>query len=82
MKSLRRDGRGHWPAGKQRTEPLTAPQRAAVIRRLRKAQETESLRGIARTLRVSDRSIRRLLTGEDQPTVRMYALVRSRLPGR
>lgn len=80
MTSSRADGLGHWPRGKARST-LSAPQRAAVIRRLRRVAETESLRSIARTLGVSDRSVRRLLSGDDQPTERMRALVRGRLPG-
>lgn len=78
MKSQRDDGRGHWPAGKSRST-LTAAEHARVLRRLHKAAETESLRGIARTLGVSDRSIRRLFTGEDQPTQRMRDLVTARM---
>lgn len=79
MKSRRDDGRGHWPAGKYRSA-LTAAQRASVIRRIRKAvEQLESIRAVARTLGVSDRSVRRLLAGEDQPTERMRELL-NRLP--
>lgn len=75
MRSSRRDGRGHWPRGKSRST-LTVAQRAAVIRKLRRAAEEQSFRQIARTLGVSDRSIRRILAGEDQPSERMFGLVR------
>lgn len=78
LKSKRADGLGHWPKGKARST-LTAAERAAVIRRLRKLNETESIRGIARTLGVSDSSIRRILSGDDQPTERIRKLVDSRL---
>lgn len=78
MRSSRADGRGHWPRGKERST-LTAYQRAAVLRRLHKAAEDQSIRAIARTLGVSDRSIRRLFSGEDQPTERIRGLVRARL---
>lgn len=80
LKSQREDGRGHWPAGRARSN-ITAAERARVIRRLHKAAETESLRAIARTLGVSDRSIRRIFTGEDQPTERIRDLVQRRLMG-
>lgn len=78
MKSRREDGKGHWPAGKSRST-LTAAERATVLRRLHRAAEDASIRAIARTLGVSDRSIRRLFTGEDQPTDRIRDLVRARL---
>jgi hypothetical protein len=79
LESQRPDGRGHWPAGKHRST-LSAAERAAVITRLRKAVEVyESIRGVARVLEVSDRSIRRALSGEDQPSERLRALVRARL---
>lgn len=79
IKSQRTDGRGHWPAGKSRS-PLTAPQRARVIRKLRKAiEELKSIRATARTLGISDRSVRRVLNGEDQPTERLQTLVDARL---
>ncbi len=74
IESMRADGLGHWPRGKSRST-LTAAERDAVIRKLRKQAETESIRSIARTLGVSDRAIRNLLSGEDQPTERMQSLV-------
>lgn len=79
IKSKRDDKRGHWPAGKSRST-LTAAERARVLRKLRKVAETESIRSIARTLDVSDRSIRRLFSGEDQPTERIRDLVAARFP--
>lgn len=78
IKSQRADGFGHWPKGKARST-LSAAARAAVIRRLRKANETESVRGMARAMDISDRSLRRILSGEDQPTERIQNLL-SRLP--
>lgn len=80
MKSERADGLGHWPAGKARST-LTAAERASVIRKLRKAAlDLKSVRAVARTLGVSDRSIRRIFSGEDQPTARIRGLVQQRLP--
>lgn len=76
LKSQRADGLGHWPRGKSRST-LTAAERAAVIRKLRKAAEDlQSIRAVARTIAVSDRSIRRILSGEDQPTERIRDLCR------
>lgn len=77
-KSTREDGRGHWPAGKHRS-PLTAHQRATVIRQLRAmVASQESIRGAARVLEVSDRTIRRILSGEDQPSESMQQKLRAR----
>lgn len=78
IKSSREDGRGHWPKGKSRST-LTAAERAFVLRRLRRAAKDFSIRQIARTLEVSDRSIRRILSGEDQPSERIRDLVKGRL---
>lgn len=78
-KSQREDGRGHWQRGRSRST-LTAAERALVIRRLRKLAETESARGIAKTLGVSNSAVSRILSGEDQPSARMLRLVRARLP--
>jgi lambda repressor-like predicted transcriptional regulator len=73
MKSQRADGLGHWPRGKARST-LTAAERAAVIRKLRKAVELQSIRSVARTLGLSDRAVRNVLSGQDQPTERIKAL--------
>jgi hypothetical protein len=79
IKSKRADGLGHWPKGKARST-LTESQRAAVARKLRKAiGDLQSIRAVARTLGLSDRSIRRILSGEDQPTERIRNLVNARL---
>jgi len=78
MKSKRADGFGHWPAGKHRST-LSVADRAKVLRKLRRANEERSIRAIARTLDVSDRSIRRILAGEDQPSERLSGLVNARL---
>jgi hypothetical protein len=79
LKSKREDGRGHWPAGKSRST-LTAADRARVIRKLRKAAlDLESVRAVSRTLEVADSSIRRILSGEDQPSERIRDLVDARL---
>jgi len=79
LKSKRADGLGHWPAGKARST-LTLPERARVIRKLRKATvDLESVRAVARTLEISDRQIRRIFAGEQQPTEWLRDLVDARL---
>ena len=70
----RQDGRGHWPRGTPRST-LTVAKRATVTRKLRRLAEKQSIREIARLLGVSDRSIRRILKGDHQPSPRMYTLV-------
>lgn len=72
-KTKRPDGRGHWPRGKRRSD-LSERERETVLATIRGASETESLRSIARKLHVSDRSVRRWLSGDDWPKDR--ALVR------
>lgn len=78
MKSKRTDGFGHWPAGKPRST-LTAPQVAAVLRKLHRALEKLSKREVARILEISDRSVRRILAGEDLPSERTAQRVNGRL---
>ena len=62
--SLRKDGRGHWPAGKRRSDASGRDVRRALAA-IRRANERDghSLRSIARTLGVSDRTVRRWLDG-------------------
>lgn len=66
-------GNGGWPKGRTRST-LTASERARCIRKLRKLRETESLRAIARTIGVTDKTLRRILAGERQPSA--YTLER------
>lgn len=76
-----RKPRGHWPAGKRRST-LTPAERLDVLSRVRAALRAgESLRGISRLVRVSDRTIRRWLRGEDWPTAQSARRVRA-LPRR
>ena len=78
MKSKREDGRGHWQAGRPRST-LTAPQVAACLRKLRKALQEQSRRGVARTLGISDTSVARIVRGEDLPSAATAQLVADRL---
>lgn len=78
MKSQREDGRGHWARGKQRTT-LNPVQIAACLRKLHKALEEQSMRGVAKTLGISDTQVGRIVRGEDLPSEATYELVRERL---
>ncbi len=78
MKSARKDHRGHWPAGKQRST-LTAGQVATVLRKLNRALEEQSMAQVARTLGISDTQVRRIKLGEDLPSESTYRLVMERL---
>ncbi len=65
-RTKRADGRGHWPAGKRRGDgPIPRRLRARMERAIEGGQI--SIRGIARHLGVSDRTVRRWLTGEHWP---------------
>lgn len=67
MQSNRRDGRGHWPAGRRRSAIMPAARRA-LIRQLRLALDRGiSLRRLAEKHRVCDRTLRKWLTGEHFP---------------
>lgn len=77
-KSQRADGRGHWPAGRSQST-LTAPERRAVIRRIRTAVALQSIRAVARTLGIDDRSVRRILNGTHQPSERIRTLAEEKL---
>lgn len=62
--------RGHWPLGKRRhPKPLPAELRGRIDRLLADHPRygVRSLRAIAAHLEVSDRTIRRWLSGEDHP---------------
>ena len=78
MKSIRKDHRGHWPAGKQRS-PLTAAQIATVLRKLNRALEDQSMLAVAKVVGISDTQVRRIVRGEDLPSERTYDLVTRRL---
>lgn len=75
IESSRTDRRGHWPAGKRRGD---SPIPAALRRKLDKALDHGDLtrRGIARALNLSDRSVRRWLSGEDWPSAAHLASLR------
>lgn len=67
-KSNRKDGRGHWPEGKRRGG-LTLAEHARVIAAIdRGIKDHGSIRAVARALKKSDRTVRRLRSGEDWPT--------------
>lgn len=76
FRSKRSDRRGHWPKGKPQST-LSIANRAMVVRELRRACVTQSKRSVALKLGVSDRSVRRILAGEDQPSQRLYDLVKN-----
>lgn len=69
--------RGHWPKGKSRNAGAAAQQRRAqrALNALRKALKTTTVpsptdltrRRVAAALGVSDRTVRRWLSGEDWP---------------
>jgi hypothetical protein len=68
--------RGHWPLGKRRNsvdpEQLAAALAAlAVVLDTRYCRGLVSLRALADHLGVSDRSVRRWLSGEDYPPARV-----------
>lgn len=71
MKSKRKDGLGHWPRGKRRNEDRG--DWSGLRLRLRRLiddhwqQGVVSIRAAAEAVGVSDRSIRRYLSGEDRP---------------
>jgi ribosome-binding protein aMBF1 (putative translation factor) len=67
MISERRDGRGHWPSGKRRSD-ITRAQHDRVLAVLRVLLGRNwSRRRIAQRLAVSDRAVRRWLAGDDWP---------------
>jgi|SRR5688572_33381738 len=88
LESQRKDGRGHWPAGKRRSS-LGAQALSGILRLLQRmirdhtraeiacplcpedargVINKHSRREIAREFRLSDRTVRRWLAGEDVPT--------------
>lgn len=66
--TARKDGRGHWPAGKRRGTTGRHRDRAVVRLRAKMSKEGWSCRGVADELGVSDRTVRRWLADEDHPT--------------
>jgi hypothetical protein len=68
MNSKRADKLGHWPAGKPRS-PLTAPQVATVVYKLNRALKDQSMRAVAKVVGISDTTVRKIVRGEDLPSV-------------
>lgn len=69
--------RGHWPAGKRRHQPLPQRQINGLMRRIGKLvsrqprnqhSEGVSINDVACEVGVSDRTVRRWLDGEDNPS--------------
>jgi Helix-turn-helix len=62
----RTDRRGHWPRDKRRAAaPLPSALRRQLIRAIERQDYTR--RGVARMIRVSDRTVRRWIADEDWP---------------
>jgi transposase-like protein len=81
-KSNRADGLGHWPRGKRRSD-IDARTRRRALASIRRAhvRDGHSLRSIARTIGVSDRTLRRWLAGEDHPSpARAADVISAHLP--
>ena len=81
-KSQRSDGRGHWPSGRRR-HSVDAKRLDAAMAGLRTLLATRrrwgavSARALAAHLGVSDRTVRRWLSGEDHPDGRtLYRIER------
>ncbi len=72
MKSKRKDSKGHWPAGKRRHEDVVKWSRVRLqLTRLladKHKRGVISARAVAADVGVSDRTIRRYLSGEDRPS--------------
>lgn len=81
--------KGHWPAGKRRSD-VRPVQMAGVMRKLARVLRTEhtghhprlhaadrvSIKSLARYLDVSDRTVRRWLSGEDWPPAAMVKQIK------
>lgn len=78
MKSKRKDGRGHWVAGRPRST-LTDAQVATVLRKLQRALQAASAREVGRLTGVDRTQLSRIVSGEHRPSERTYALVMERL---
>ena len=66
-KSVRADGRGHWRAGKRRSD-APAKLRRRLLAAIRRAQRNGlSIRAVGRALDVSDKTVRRWLAEHDYP---------------
>lgn len=79
-KSARADGRGGWTPGKRRSG-INVRAKNAFVLLLRRAcaRQDSSIRAVARTLDVSDRTVRRWLSGEDWPASEEIAVLSRRL---
>lgn len=80
MKSKRADGRGHWPAGRRRHSPGTEYDR--LLDRLRERLDRRvwgkvSCRVLADWCGVSDRTVRRWLSGQHLPEARQTMRISS-----
>lgn len=71
LKSKRSDGRGHWPAGKRRNPDAGNWGRTRLaVRRFIDANYSPgsiSYRALAADLGISDRSVRKWITGQSRP---------------
>lgn len=67
MKSVRKDGRGHWPAGKPRST-LTRLEGQLVASIIRARVAKHGIRPVARELGCSDGTVRRIIAGLVRPS--------------
>jgi len=78
MKSKRNDGMGHWPKGKRRNTVAGWSRTRLGLQRLldnHYQRGVISIRALAADVGVSDRTVRRWLSGEDVPAAESAELV-------
>lgn len=70
----KKPNRGHWPAGKRRHPKMPAKLKARINKAITPIaggpvpEGTHTVKSIARDIGVSDRTLRRWLSGEDNPS--------------
>ncbi len=79
MPETAKSKKGHWPAGRRRNNPRGWP---LLLARLKKyVAQRASCNETARAIGVSDRTLRRWLSGEDLPGEESAAQIRELLAG-
>lgn len=85
--SVEKKTKGHWPKGKRRNQPLPQRQINGLMRRVKARitpgtrREGQSAKQTAREIGVSDRTLHRWLTGEDNPSAAHLVLIQAWLDG-